>query len=318
MTEDYTLSTVPTALGFKATLEDVRSLITVIKAISFKERIMCVISSQGLRLIVEDSKSMQARAYLESKSFRDFTFPQRHTLTSSPEEVPELDENSSLVFAVPVQTLLNCLNIFGVSGTRAGDEGGYHYVNHSQDATCLDRGRIAVRMFCPIDGNEISFILEEKGVITVCKILTEEAEPLSDLPVIFGGSPVIGKVIMKSDWLRDAFSELDGTADTVTLYISPQAPFFRVAATGLAGDAQMDYPKDTDVIESFQCTKPALNTYRFKSLQPSLKALAVSSKTSIRVTDHGFLSLQFLVMLNDKDMTLVEYILSPESDAETG
>ncbi|KAJ3268988.1 ssDNA endodeoxyribonuclease [Borealophlyctis nickersoniae] len=79
----------------------------------------------------------------------------------------------------------------------------------------------------------------------------------------------------------------------------------------MAGDVQMDYPKDTDVLESFQSFQTATHSYKFSLIQPCLRSLAVSSKTSIRVNEAGFLSLQFMIPLNEKDITFIEYTISP-------
>lgn len=54
----------------------------------------------------------------------------------------------------------------------------------------------------------------------------------------------------------------------------------------------MDYPKDTDVLQSFQCFQTASNSYKFSLIQPCLRALAVSTDTNIRVTETGFMKLQ--------------------------
>ncbi|RKO85886.1 Rad1/Rec1/Rad17, partial [Blyttiomyces helicus] len=134
--------------------------------------------------------------------------------------------------------------------------------------------------------------LEERGVVTACHVATYDPEPLIELQSVFAEHQIVSKVIMKSEWLKEAFSELDSTSTTLSLLVSPAPPYFRLSAAGLAGEAQMDYPKDTDVLESFYCSGPATHQYKFALLQPCLKALACSSKTSIRVNERGFLSLQ--------------------------
>ncbi|KAI8917883.1 Rad1/Rec1/Rad17 [Powellomyces hirtus] len=326
---------------FKAKLDNVGALVIILKAIAYKDKANCIISPQGIRFVIEDSHVSQARAYLQESHFRDFSFP---IGVRGGSRIPQLmgdggendpaedDDPNEISFSVDVRTLLYCLTIFGGSSsnisTGAGS-GGYRDGHGSYPSTqnydtrggfgaSSQKTSVAVRITCPLDGNELSLTLEERGVVTMCQLTTFEADPLTQLHGAFAEQRVISKVIMKSDWLKEAFSELDGTSDKVTLLISPNAPYFRLSASGLAGETQMDYPKDTDVVESFHCLQTASNSYKYSLLQPCLRALEKSSLSSIRVNETGFLSIQFMIPLTDHDVTFVEYLVSPLVEPEDG
>ncbi|RUS30811.1 cell cycle checkpoint protein RAD1-like protein [Jimgerdemannia flammicorona] len=159
--------------------------------------------------------------------------------------------------------------------------------------------------------------LEDSGVITLCKITTFEPEP--ELDFDFNSTPSVQRVIMKSEWLRDAFNELDSTSDRVTFLISPERPFFRLSSFGVAGSTEMDYPKDTDVLESFYCTAIAQHSYRFSLIQHCLKALNASKKSSIRTNERGFMSMQFMIPTTDTLTSFVTFLFSPlETDLNDG
>lgn len=62
-------------------------------------------------------------------------------------------------------------------------------------------------------------------MVTVCKINTEEPEEPLDFD--FCSTNVTNKVILQSDSLKEAFSELDMTSEILQLTMSPGHPYFR-------------------------------------------------------------------------------------------
>ena len=54
----------------------------------------------------------------------------------------------------------------------------------------------------------------------------------------------------------------------------------------------MDYPKDTDVLEAFECKAMMQQSYKFSQIQHCLKALHASTKVSIRTNERGFMQVQ--------------------------
>ncbi|KAJ3059911.1 ssDNA endodeoxyribonuclease [Quaeritorhiza haematococci] len=167
-----------------------------------------------------------------------------------------------------------------------------------------------------MDGSELVLMLEDNGVVTVCRFTTFDVEALSGLDETFREHGLVNRVIMRSEWLKDAFGELDGTSEKVSLLVSPNAPHFRLSASGLTGDSQMDYPKDSDVLESFSCTRKMTAGYRFSHLQPSLKALGMSNKVSIRMNERGFLAMQYMLPTGENQVNFVEFLFSPLVDED--
>jgi len=72
-------------------------------------------------------------------------------------------------------------------------------------------------------------------------------------------------------------------------------PMLRIQATGTFGSTEMDYPNDRDVLETFECTRNVIFSYRFGHISRALRALQSSTKTSLRIDEEGLLSLQFLM-----------------------
>lgn len=62
-------------------------------------------------------------------------------------------------------------------------------------------------------------------MVTVCKINTQEPEEPIDFD--FCSTDVTNKVILQSDSLKEAFSELDMTSEVLQITMSPSHPYFR-------------------------------------------------------------------------------------------
>ncbi|KAI4886513.1 hypothetical protein NFI96_024877 [Prochilodus magdalenae] len=255
-----------------ASLDNARNLSNVLKAISFKDHAIFNATQNGLKVTVEDSKCLQANAFIQADIFQEFTL-----------------KEDVVGFQVNLTVLLDCLTIFGGVNT-------------------------ALRMCYNGYGYPLTLFLEEGGVVTVCKINTQEPEEPIDFD--FCSTNVTNKVILQSDSLKEAFSELDMTSEILQLTMSPSHPYFRLSTFGNSGNAHYDYPKDSDMMELFQCTKTQTNRYKMSLLKPSTKALALSCKVSVRTDGRGFLSLQYLVRNDDGQICFVEYYCSPDEEVD--
>lgn len=232
-----------------------------------------------------------------------------------------------LIFGVNLATLTECLNIFG-AGSGVGPT-----------------TPVTLRITCLGHGHPLVLLLEEGRVTTKCKIATFEPDMLVDFD--FRGVPVVNKIIMKSEWLKEAIEEMDTTSELLNITVSPSAPYFRLSTEGSAGSVevpifmlapdsssplsfslcfvlfftlcQMDYPKENDVIESFQCEQIQFNCYRLTLVLPSVKALALSKKTSLRTNKRGVLSMQYMISVTETITSFVEFFCMPvETEQDAG
>nr|XP_037855496.1 cell cycle checkpoint protein RAD1-like [Chlorocebus sabaeus] len=171
-------------------------------------------------------------------------------------------------------------------------------------------------------GYPLRLFLEEGGVVTVCKINTQEPEETLDSD--FCSTNVINnKIILQSEGLHEAFSELDFsnfysfqdmTSEVLQITMSPDKPYFRLSTFGNAGSSHLDYPKDSDLMEAFHCNQTQVNRYKISLLKPSTKALVLSCKVSIRTDNRDFLSLQYMIRNEDGQICFVEYYCCPDEE----
>lgn len=262
---------------FTCSLDNARNLSNILKAINFKDHAACFATSNGLKFTVENAKCLQANAFIQAGIFQEFSI-----------------QEESVIFRINLTVLLDCLTIFGASAVPAS-------------ATAL---KMCYRGY----GHPLMLFLEEGGVMTMCKINTQEPEETLDFD--FCSTNVVNKIILQSEGLKEAFSELDMTSDILQITMSPTKPYFRLSTFGNAGSAHLDYPKDSDLIEAFHCTETQTNRYKISLLKPSTKALALSCKVSIRTDNRGFLSLQYMVRNEDGQICFVEYYCCPDEDLQ--
>ncbi|XP_028658313.1 cell cycle checkpoint protein RAD1 [Erpetoichthys calabaricus] len=258
-----------------ASLDNVRNISNILKAIQFKDHATFLATSNGIKVTVEDSKCLQANAFIQADIFQEFII-----------------KEDSVMFRVNMTVLLDCLSIFGSSAVPGMTT--------------------ALRMCYSGYGFPLTLFLEEGGVVTVCKIKTQEPEETLDFD--FCSTNVVNKVILQSDSLREAFSELDMTSEVMQITMSPDKPFFRLSTFGNSGSTHCDYPKDSDMMEIFQCTQTQTNRYKISLLKPSTKALALSCKVSVRTDNRGFLSLQYMIRNDDGQICFVEYYCCPDEE----
>ncbi|XP_072272677.1 cell cycle checkpoint protein RAD1 [Pyxicephalus adspersus] len=262
---------------FTCSLDNVRNLSNILKAIHFKDHAACFATTNGLKVTVENAKCLQANAFIQAGIFQEFNI-----------------QEESVIFRINLTVLLDCLTIFGASAVPATPT--------------------ALKMCYRGYGHPLTLFLEEGGVVTVCKIHTQEPEETLDFD--FCSTNVVNKIILQSEGLKEAFSELDMTSEFLQITMSPAKPYFRLSTFGNAGSAHLDYPKDSDLIEAFHCTETQTNRYKISLLKPSTKALALSCKVSIRTDNRGFLSLQYMVRNEDGQICFVEYYCCPDEEVQ--
>jgi cell cycle checkpoint protein len=254
-------------------LDNARNVSNILKAIHFKDTAIMFASPMGLKVTVEDSKCVQANAFIQEAVFHHYNL-----------------KTDQLAFKINLTVLLECLTIFGSSS--------------------LPSVSTSLKMCYAGYGCPLILMLEEDGVLTDCSLKTLEPDEVLDFD--FCNTNVVNKIIMKSECLKEVFSELDTTSDVLQILMSPDEPFLQFSTFGNSGSSHSSFPKESEMMEAFQCTKAQTNRYKISLLKPSVKALALSTKISIRTDDRGFLSMQYMIRLEDGQTCFVEYFCSPD------
>jgi cell cycle checkpoint protein len=120
--------------------------------------------------------------------------------------------------------------------------------------------------------------------------------------------------LTKSERLKIAFKEIDNTCEILKISFSPSDPLISIGGVGLAGESNIQFTNDFNVIEEFNCEEETFEFYQFKTIQNTFKALSLSTKVAMRINRQGGLALQFLVPLNHTNSTFVEFFILPLSE----
>ncbi|XP_032831440.2 cell cycle checkpoint protein RAD1 isoform X2 [Petromyzon marinus] len=271
-----------------ATMDSARTLVSLLRAVHFRDHATFLATQHGLKATVEDSRTLQANAFVQTSLFHTYS----------------LLENP-VSFRVNLTALLSCLTMFGGSSSSTAS-------SSSASSSSAVRGGAARTV-----GPPVALSLRYGGLRT--------QEPEDPLDFEFGGSDADedrqtpNKVILKAEGLKEAFADLElsssGAEVSVHITMSPARPHFRLSTFGPLGSTHCDFPRDSDMVESFHCTKAQTNRYKASFLKPSAKALSQASKVSVRMDWRGLLSLQFMIP-NDGEVSFVEYYCCPDDVQE--
>ena len=238
-----------------------------------------------LKVTVEDAKCVQTNAYINFKIFQEYHVNKPHESE---------DEESDINFSVNLATVLECLNMFGGAGAEGGAVGSPN-----------------LKMCYAGYGQPLVLLLEEQGVVSDCKIRTREPEPCLDFN--FATANIVSKVIMKSEYLKDVFTELDTQSETVELRVSPTEKTFRVTTKSPTGESEATVPDSSDMVEQFTSNATSQARYKLGMIRHGLKPLSLSDKVSIRMDDRDFLCLQY-VLLTEQGSLFMEFYCAPDEE----
>jgi cell cycle checkpoint protein len=110
-----------------ASVHDVRYLASLLRALSFSNRATVSAYEGGLIVSVEESRTLLATAYVQNTIFDEFTYSPESTKNYPPTQQTQQtqgssssqkqqSENAYAQFEIPLNTFLECLNIFGTAG----------------------------------------------------------------------------------------------------------------------------------------------------------------------------------------------------------
>ncbi|KAH8697735.1 putative DNA repair protein Rad1 [Talaromyces proteolyticus] len=337
---------------FSAVSNNANHLYTLLRCIGFASKAFIQITPDGIRFSVEENRVMQGLAFLDKALFTTYTFnPSTEQECNGGGEGNDLEEQDHIVypqFLISLSALLETLQIFGIGDANLPSSSFSNQASSVAGAftsPAVLLGRSCTLRYNNI-GSPLSITLSESGITTTCELTTYEPDDPSfgsaagELDIPLQRDAIIMKIIMRSAWLHNAITELDGTNPTV-LSISASSkkePFFALSGSGgpfsestvefsmdknntdsdfnhksLAGDGGPLSSKRTKlaptVTETFQVNPPSSmgsrvkENYRFALIRKAARAMAAATKVSIRGDIQGVLSMQFMVELGDSGGT---------------
>jgi len=266
--------------SLQAKIANVTSVANLLKSIAFCEKVNIFANQTGLRFIVEEGKYVQACVYTPKELFQEFEVTQ--------------DEEEEIAFKIPLKELLDCLKIFCSDG-RSHES----FITESGSNTSLT---LQYRN----NGSPFLLLLDENGITTNVQLRTEPVDEIMD----FDQDSTTCKIILRSDYMRELFSEIDGNGpEQVQISVNPNEDM-KISGTGISGLMEVIIPQQCELVESFSCTSVSSAYYSFPVLRHSFKPLYLSQKFSLKMDSNGILGLSFLVQV--KPDVFVEFYCLPQ------
>lgn len=254
----------------------------LLSTISYKkdQLVTVTLKQLGIKFTVEEARTVQGSVFLQKELWQDYVYNS------------EVDQR----FTINLTVLLECLNIYGPVVPQQGNP---------------PMLQMAYRGY----GTPLLVMLESNEVLTDCALRTLEAEPL----MLFNlrSADILCKLIVKTESLKEAFNELDWSNLSCTWLVSNEHPYFRLSTDGTGSSCEVDYPRESEVFETFECTKHCEFKYKMKHMQPCAKALAIAQKSQIRINAQGLLAIQHRIQNEDSSVSFVEFFLIPLDTDDT-
>ncbi|GLE06323.1 hypothetical protein PINS_up015570 [Pythium insidiosum] len=280
------------------------------------QRVRCDVDNAGMLFTAHSrGKSLQIKTALGAELFESYEFREPDDTNGDGDG---LDTQHS--FALNLNALIESLSMFGSSALATSS---LRLSYFPQTAT-------------------LTLVVEDNGVICECamQVLELEGNDMSQLEFesAFEQSAVLGRCIIQSEPLQDAFAELYDlpSAACVTISMFPdgdenqidsdhrrrsvahaQGRCLSLSAQSETGSCEIEFARSSAAFIEFFCAssgdnEPCAATFHVAVLQQAFKALAHSNETFLRMNADGFLSVQHMIETGTGERAFVDALVSPE------
>ncbi|XP_055306071.1 cell cycle checkpoint protein RAD1 [Sitodiplosis mosellana] len=261
---------------FLAKLDNIKTFYTALKAINFHDDATIIISSDGFKAIVEESKYVQASMYVTRACFSDF----------------QLRADEDLSVRINLSVFTDCLSIFA---------------NPDCSMKIMYKGASAplVLVLEQHDGDDL---------ITEVSIKTKNGEEHMDYN-IDEDDEYYNSLIVRGPDFSHLFNDIHKATEELEITIAPKSPYFAIESLGqLHDEVKVEIAKSSDMFISYYCGKESKARYKMTHIRLTLKALSIASKVALRTDRTGLLGLQIMVVSDGDSQIYIEYFITPLID----
>lgn len=257
---------------FLAKLENLKTFYTALRAINFNNDANIIISDDGLKAVVEESKNVQASLYITRACFSEFRL---------------LGDEASIRLNLSVVT--DCLSIF---------------VNSECCMKIVFKGDSAplIMVLEQHDGDDL---------ITEMSIKTKNSEEHLEYNIEEDDDSYNSLIVRGADF-SNLLNEINKGVEILDISISPTAPYFSITSLGhLQDESRIEIAKTSDMFISYHCNTASQARYKMSHIRLALKALAAATKVALRTDKSGLLGLQIMVLSDGDSQLYLEYFITP-------
>lgn len=285
-------------MTFASTLKSkfIKVFVGIIKSLNFVAETEIELTDNGLKYIVEESKSFQVTAYIMHTFFTTFLFkPPKGTVIIS--------------FGVKLNSLTDLLSAF-----IDNDLG-------NMNITYFHNENLIVFSCTQVDSGET----KTKKVKRPINIDEEASEIKTDYylrtmnsiePIDFECTDKIASdLIIEASVLLDVLNDFDRSNEELRVKITLDKLQLR-SCRGLSAVAKLH--ANTDAFDKFNCKETTRFAYKFAHFRVLAKGLPFARKASLRTFVNGLLRIQLRVKVEDEESAaFIEYNMMPNVDEES-
>ncbi|XP_058455021.1 cell cycle checkpoint protein RAD1 [Malaya genurostris] len=273
---------------FSAILNNYVIFYNVAKAINFDDLAAIQLTDDGVKVIVEYAKTVQATAYVRKSCFSDYRLVDFKRKVNSDDEN---DDNEPIAsFGLDLKAFTDCLSLFLES----------EYDSH-------------FKMVYKGEGAPLVVILEQHGednLTTECSVKTMESSEVMDFA--FDEEDICSQVTVDGNLFFALLNELDRECDEIEVFLSPDDPRFKLSTFGEnSAESNIEITDNGELLLSFHSTETTIHRYKFSHFKLIMNTLALASKTSLRTNKDGLLGVQVMIQSSDDFQLFVEYFIVP-------
>ncbi|XP_002037596.2 cell cycle checkpoint protein RAD1 [Drosophila sechellia] len=256
---------------FVARVEHIKTLTQAIKSICFNDYGMLQVSEDGLRITVEQGKSIQATLFMPPGAFMEF-------------RVQDFQ-----CFGVKMNVLSECLSLFGSADC-------------SLRMMYRDKGDPLKIILYPHDDDDVS---------TECAIKTMDCdEPIDydqnlkdpDLNVIFVRGPNLSKVFNELEKSAEEF-------EFVTSPNRPHFKITTVGI--MQAVFSVEVAKTSPMMMMFNCKQTVVARYKSQQIRMTNKAMQSATKVAIKTNSVGLLELHLVMQGDSQEEIFIQFFIIP-------
>lgn len=272
----------PQRTRFMATMNNTKLFTSILKALQFVDAAAIQVSDLGLRVMVDDSHTLQSSVYIRKT---DTIFNEFHFLVSDTVAPDDTDHSS---FKINLKILIEHLNIFSDVDTQ-------------------------LQIIYKGDGAPFTLIFsyELENVSNICDIKTRNMDTFLEIDFDDDNVPCLVK-FKGQDFYRliDDLHRTTPSAEQIEFTIKPNSSHFVTRSLGSVDNkTAFSLEKSSEMVTYFKSLEPVTFRYKWTHLKLLLKTLSLASASSIAMDKNGILCIKSTVTDDQQCEVIVEYLI---------
>lgn len=241
---------------FVAKLDNIKLFYNSLKAVNFNEDVTIVISSDGLKAVVEDAKYVQAVVFVSHECFSEYS----------------LQTDAEITLRVNLNVLCDCLSIF------TGADSSMQIIYKGDGAPLV--------LVLEQHG--------EESLVTECSIKTKSPEEIMDF-VLDEDDAGFNKIIVRGPDFAQLLADINRDTGELEIYMAPKPPYFRLTMLGVTqSESEVEVAHTSDMMIRFSCKTSSSVRYKMSHVRVPMKAMSLATKVAVRTDSSGLLALQMM------------------------